>query len=135
MKSLQSQEDTTPQSESRFSEITHPYQAAAVSEEHQITSFPSSSGTPQATFLALHILEISLLHVHVSSELNRGAHDELGGSDRYHSGGKFSGDIHHVVTYKAATAVMVTTHTIQFPPRVSVSVVQRSVLIRKIFQE
>lgn len=43
MKSLQSQEDTTPQSESRFSEITHPYQAAAVSEEHQITSFPSSS--------------------------------------------------------------------------------------------
>lgn len=51
------------------------------------------------------------------------------------SGGKFSGDIHHVVTYKAATAVMVTTYTIQFPPRVSVSVVQRSVLIRKIFQE
>lgn len=79
MKSLQSQEDTTPQSESRFPEITHPYQAAAVSEEHQITSFPSSSRTPQATSLALHILEISLLYVRVSSELNRGTHDESGG--------------------------------------------------------
>lgn len=71
----------------------------------------------------------------MSSELNTRAHDESGGSDRYHSGGKFSGDIHRVVTYKAATAVMVTTYTIPFPPRVSVSVVQRSVLIRKIFQE
>lgn len=135
MKILQSQKDTTPQSESRFSEITHPYKAKAGSEEHQITSFPSSSRTPQATSLALHILEISLLRVRVSSGLNTRAHDESGGSDHHHSGGKFSGDTHRVVTYKAATAVMVTTYTISFPPRVSVSVVQKSVLIRKIFQE
>lgn len=134
MKSLQSQKDTTPQSESRFSEITHPYKAKAGSEEHQITSFPSSSRTPQATSLALHILEISLLHVRARVCLQSLTLEHMISQGGLITG-KFSGDTHRVVTYKAATAVMVTTYMIPFPPRVSVSVVQKSVLIRKIFQE